>query len=49
MRFALGKSGSNSDFILAVTGDGTWTSFTDTIYVKDRFSALGTTSVEMTF
>jgi hypothetical protein len=49
VRFALGKAGAKDDIILAFSADGTWTSFTDAIYVKDRFSAIGTTFVEVTF
>jgi len=49
VRIALGKAGSKNDVILQVTADGTWTSFTDAIYVKDRFSGLGTTSLEVSF
>jgi hypothetical protein len=49
IRLALGKTGAKDDFVLSFTGDGTWTSFTDTIYVKDRFSGLGATSVEVAF
>jgi hypothetical protein len=49
IRIALGKSESKNDVLLTLTGDGTWTSFTDAIYVKDRFSALGATSLEVTF
>lgn len=48
-RFALGKSGSKDDFVLSFSGDGTWTSFADALYVKTRFSGLATTSVEVTF
>ncbi len=49
IRLALGRSESKDDVFLILTGDGTWTSFTDTIYVKDRFSALGATTLEVTF
>jgi len=49
VRFALGKSGQKDDIILSVTADGTWTSFIDDLYVKNRFSALGATTLEMTF
>lgn len=48
-RFALGRSGKKDDLVLSFTGDGTWTSFTDAIYVKNRFSVIGTSSVEVTF
>lgn len=34
---------------LVFTGDGTWTSFTDALYVKNRFSTLVTTTLEVTF
>lgn len=49
VKFALGKAESKHDVLLTVTGDGTWTSFTDAIYVKERFSALGATTLEVTF
>ena len=49
IRFALGKAGAKDDLVLSFTGDGTWTSFTDAIYVKDRFSGLGATTLEVTF
>jgi Protein of unknown function (DUF3570) len=49
IRFALGKAGAKDDFVLSFTGDGTWTSFTDALYVKDRFSGIGATSLEVVF
>ncbi|MFO0734738.1 MAG: DUF3570 domain-containing protein [Labilithrix sp.] len=49
VRFALGKSGSKDDFALQLTGDGTWTTFTDALYVKNRFSGLATAAVEVAF
>lgn len=48
-RFALGKSGSKDDFALQFTGDGTWTTFTDDLYVKNRFSALVAAAFEVAF
>ena len=49
VRIGLGPSGAKDIIALQVTADGTWTTFTDAIYVKNRFSALGTTSLEVTF
>jgi hypothetical protein len=49
IRFALGHTGAKEDFVLQFTGDGTWTTFTNALYVKNRFSALVTSSVEMAF
>lgn len=49
VRFLLGKAGAKSDFTLQVTADGTWTSFTDALYVKSRFSGVGATSMEVSF
>ncbi len=49
VRIGLGPSGAKDNIALQVTADGTWTTFTDAIYVKNRFSALGTTSLEATF
>ncbi len=49
IRFALGKAGAKDDVVLSFTGDGTWTSFTDALYVKDRFSGIGTSTLEVTF
>jgi hypothetical protein len=48
-RFALGRGGSKDDFALQFTGDGTWTTFTDALYVKTRFSALVTGALEVAF
>jgi hypothetical protein len=48
-RIALGKRGRREDFVLSFTGDGTWTSFPDTLYVKERFSVLGTSNFEVAF
>lgn len=48
-RLALGKSGAKDDFTLQVTGDGTWTTFTNALYVKNRFSALVTATAEYAF
>lgn len=48
-RFALGRSASKDDYALQLTGDGTWTTFTDDLYVKNRFSALLTAAFEVAF
>ena len=44
VRFALGHKGARQDVVLQLTADGTWTAFDDALYVKNRFSILGTTS-----
>ncbi len=49
IRFALGKPVGKDDVALSVTGDGTWTSFIDDLYVKNRFSGLATTNIEVVF
>jgi hypothetical protein len=49
LRLALGKSGSEDDVVLTFSGDGTWTSFSDALYVRNRFSGIGTTALEVTF
>lgn len=49
IRFSLGKAGSKDDLVLSITGDGTYTAFTDAIYVKDRFSGFATTALEVAF
>jgi hypothetical protein len=49
VRLALGKPGRRDELVLSFTGDGIWTSFTDALYVKDRFSGIGTTNVEVMF
>jgi hypothetical protein len=48
-RIALGKAGAMDDLVLTTTLDGFYTSFADTIYVKERFSALAATALEVTF
>jgi hypothetical protein len=48
LRVALGKSGALDDFVLVVSSDGTWTSFSDALYVKNRFSVVGVTSFQVT-
>jgi hypothetical protein len=48
-RLALGKAGSTEDFVLTATVDGTWTSFVDALYVKDRLSLIGVVGAEVTF
>jgi len=49
IRLALGKTGAKDDIGLTLTTDGTWTSFSDAIYVKDRFSAYATTALDVVF
>jgi hypothetical protein len=49
MRFGLGKAGAVNDWALSFTLDGTWTSFADALYVKDRFSGLAASVLEVTF
>jgi hypothetical protein len=49
IRIALGRRGAKNDVLLSITGDGIWTSFTDAIYVKDRFAAIAATSLDVTF
>jgi hypothetical protein len=48
-RIALGQDGALEDLVLTTTLDGFWTSFADAIYVKERFSMLVTTALEVTF
>jgi hypothetical protein len=48
-RLALGKAGSAEDFVLTASVDGTWTSFLDALYVKDRWSLIGVVGAEVTF
>jgi hypothetical protein len=47
-RIGLGKAGAVEDFVLVIAADGTWTSFADALYVKERFSLLGVTSLVVT-
>jgi hypothetical protein len=47
VRLALGKKGTKDDLLLSFTADGTWTSFQDALYVKDRFSLLAGTTLEL--
>jgi Protein of unknown function (DUF3570) len=49
VRFALGRAGAVSDFVLTTTFDGTWSSFADTVYVKSRYSALAALGLEVVF
>jgi hypothetical protein len=49
VRIALGRAGAEDDVSLTLASDGTWTSFADTLYVKNRFSGLGTSSIEVVF
>jgi hypothetical protein len=48
-RIGLGPAESKHALALQFTADGAWTSFRDAVYVKNRFSVLATTSVEVTF
>lgn len=48
-RYALGKPGRVDDLVWTTTADGTWTHFSDTIYVQHRISVLVTTGLEVTF
>lgn len=49
LRIALGKAGALDDLVLTTTLDGYFTSFADTLYVTERFSALATTALEVAF
>ncbi len=49
IRFALGKAGAAEDVVLSTTIDGYWTSFADAVYVKERFSALSATTLDVAF
>ncbi|MBS2019564.1 MAG: DUF3570 domain-containing protein [Deltaproteobacteria bacterium] len=49
LRFALGKAGRVDDLVWTTTFDAFYTHFSDTIYVKERISALLTTGLEVTF
>lgn len=49
IRIALGKPGALNDLVWTTTLDGFYTSFADTIYVTERFSALLATALEVTF
>jgi hypothetical protein len=48
-RFALGKPGMLQDWVLTFSIDGTWTSFADAVYVKDRFSGITALGLEVVF
>lgn len=48
-RVALGKAGTVDDLVLTTTIDAFYTSFADTIYVKERLSALAATALEIAF
>jgi hypothetical protein len=48
-RIALGKPGALQDWVFTASLDGTWTSFADALYVKDRFSGLGVVGLEVGF
>jgi hypothetical protein len=49
IRVGLGKAGAIDDWVLISTLDGTWTSFGDALYVRDRFSGLSSLALEATF
>lgn len=49
LRLKLGKEAAKNDVALVFTGDGTWTSFIDALYVRNRFSTLVTTTLEVAF
>ncbi|MEZ4261417.1 MAG: DUF3570 domain-containing protein [Polyangiaceae bacterium] len=49
VRLALGAPGDLDGWVLTATGEGTHTWFLDTIYVKDRWSALVTVGLEVGF
>ena len=49
IRFALGKTGAQEDIVLSTALDGYWTSFADAVYVKERFSALTATTLDIAF
>jgi hypothetical protein len=49
MRLALGKAGARDDLVLITTFDGNWTRFADAIYVTERFGAIVTSALEVTF
>jgi hypothetical protein len=49
VRVALGRAGAVDDLVLTTTIDAFYTSFADTIYVKERLSALAATALELGF
>jgi hypothetical protein len=49
LRLALGKAGSVDDWVITTTVDGTWTTFSDALYVKYRLSGLAAVALEVTF
>jgi hypothetical protein len=49
LRLALGHAGSVDDFVLTTTLDGTYTSFSDALYVTERYSGLFAVGVEVVF
>ena len=49
LRLSLGKAGAVDDFVWTTTLDGTWTSFADALYVKDRFAGLVASGLEVVF
>jgi hypothetical protein len=48
-RWALGPAGAEDDWVLTATVDGTYTSFADAIYVRERFALLGVLGMEAAF
>jgi hypothetical protein len=48
-RVALGKPGALQDWVLTSSLDGTWTRFTDAIYIDARFSVVGVIGLEVAF
>jgi hypothetical protein len=48
-RVALGRPGALQDYALTFTVDGTWTSFFDAMYVKDRLAGISVLGLEVTF
>ncbi|HVH46447.1 MAG TPA: DUF3570 domain-containing protein [Labilithrix sp.] len=49
LRLGLGRAGAVDDWVLTTTVDGTWTSFFDALYVKQRLSGLAALGVEVAF
>ena len=48
-RWAIGPSAEQDKWVLTATADGTYTSFADAIFVRERFALLGVLGVEATF
>lgn len=49
VKIALGPRGSVDDWVITTSFDGTWTSFHDALYVKDRLSGLLVVGLGVTF